>query len=471
MTTTNLTDTPYDPLRSGDDGDDELCASWNSKITHRPEIAISAATAEEARHAVALAAPRRLLARVQETGHGAIEAADGGLLIVTSAMSDVTVDPGSGTALVQVGLVGVIAGVYVLATAVSSFFLAGVDQLFGLAAALVAGAFFQPTRRALQRLADHVLYGTRGDPIALADGLKARLQQTDPVHGLLAALETLKDGLAVTGAAAEVDGATTIAGKLSTIAHTVPLVWHGQPVGTLLIGPTGRRRFPAAHDERVIAALTPYVADAAHAMRLTTALQRSRERILTAREEERRRLRRDLHDGLGQTLTMMAMTLNMARVSLTRSPDVADILLKELRSGMDAVSGDIRELVYGLRPPALDDLGLAGAVRQLAVDGPIVEIAGDLDGLPAAVEVAAYRIVQEGLTNIRKHANATSAEVALRREDALIVEISDDGVGLPETLKPGVGLRSMRERAAELGGTCTIASDRSGTTVTARLPL
>ncbi|GAA0983633.1 hypothetical protein GCM10009555_055790 [Acrocarpospora macrocephala] len=374
-------------------------------------------------------------------------------------------------ALVGAGLVGVIAGVYVLATGVSSFFLAGVDQLFGLGAALVAGAFFHPTRRALQRLADRALYGTRGDPIALADGLKARLQQTDPVHGLLAALETLKDGLAVTGAGAEVDGATTAAGELRQVARAVPLIWHGQPVGTLLIGPPGRRVFPAAHDERVITALTPYVADAAHTMRLTTALQRSRERILTAREEERRRLRRDLHDGLGQTLTMMAMTLNMARVSLPRSPDVADTLLKELRSGMDAVSGDIRELVYGLRPPALDDLGLAGAVRQLAVDGPIVEIADDLEGLPAAVEVAAYRIVQEGLTNIRKHAQATWAKVTLRRESALIVEISDDGVGLPETVNPGVGLGSMRERAAELGGTCTITSSASGTTVIARLPL
>ncbi|GIH25574.1 hypothetical protein Aph01nite_38840 [Acrocarpospora phusangensis] len=374
-------------------------------------------------------------------------------------------------ALVGAGLVGVIAGVYVLAGAASSFFLAGVDQLFGLAAALVAGAFFHPMRRALQRLADRMLYGTRGDPVALADGLKARLQRSDPVHGLLAALETLREGLAVTGAAVEIDGAATATGELPEVSRTIPLVWHGQPVGTLLIGAHGRRRFPRAHDERVIAVLSPYVADAAHTMRLTTALQRSRERILTAREEERRRLRRDLHDGLGQTLTVMAMTLNMARVNLPRSPDLADSLLKELRTGMDAVSGDIRELVYGLRPPALDDLGLAEAVRRLAAEGPIVEIDGEMEGLPAAVEVAAYRIVQEALTNIRKHAQATWAKVTLRREDCLVVEVSDDGVGLPESLNPGVGLGSMRERAAELGGTCTVASSLSGTTVTARLPL
>ncbi|WP_214109471.1 sensor histidine kinase [Acrocarpospora catenulata] len=374
--------------------------------------------------------------------------------------------------LVAAGLVGVIAGAYVLAGAASSFFLAGVDQLFGLAAALVAGAFFQPTRNWLQRLADRALYGRHGDPIALADGLKHRLQQADPGHGLLAALETLRDGLAVTGTAVEIDGATTAAGELAAISRTVPLVWHGRPVGTLLIGPPGRRSFPAAHDERVIAVLAPYVADAVHTMRLTTALRSSRERILTAREEERRRLRRDLHDGLGQTLTLMAMTINMARVSLQSSPDLADNLLKELRTGMDAVSGDIRELVYGLRPPALDDLGLAGAVRALEPDGPVVEVDGDLDGLPAAVEVAAYRIVQEALHNIRKHAQATWAKVLLRRTpDALLIEVCDDGVGLPPGVKSGVGLGSMRERASELGGTCAIASDTAGTTVTARLPL
>ncbi|WP_157521945.1 sensor histidine kinase [Herbidospora cretacea] len=359
-------------------------------------------------------------------------------------------------ALVGAGMVTVVASVYVLAGTASSLFLAEVDRYFGLVAALGAGVFFHPMRRALHRLADRALYGTRGDPVTLADDLRGRLQQADPVHGLLATLETIKEGLAVTGTALDLDGTRTSWGELPVVARRVELVWHGEPVGTLLIGPPGPRRFPAAHDERVIAVLTPYIADAAHTMRLTTALRRSRERILTAREEERRRLRRDLHDGLGQTLSAMAMRISMARTQLRGSPEIADTLLADLRGGMDAVSGDIRELVHGLRPPALDDLGLAGAIRQL---GPIdLVVEGDLTGLPAAVEVAAYRIAQDAL----RHTAATAITVS--RGADLVVEIRAGG-------RPEAGLSSMRERAAELGGGCEIGTSGEGTTITARIPL
>ncbi len=373
-------------------------------------------------------------------------------------------------ALVGTGLAIVIAGVYVAASGASTLLLSGVDRSAGLAAALFAGAFFLPMRRLLLRGVDRLLYGSTGDPQALAGRLKHRLQHADPGHGLLATLDVLVEGLSVTGAAVDVDGTVTTSGTLGRPARTVALVWHGEPVGLLLIGPTERRRFPAAHDERVIATLTPYIADAAHAVRLTAALQRSREHILRVREEERRRLRRDLHDGLGQSLSAMAMTINVARMSVRRSPDQAERLLTDLRAGMDAVTGDVRQLVYGLRPPALDELGLAGAVERLAF-GP-VRTAGDLDGLPAAVEVATYRIVQEALTNARKHADATRIEVRLERDTRLRVTVSDDGKGLPADARAGVGMSSMRERAAELGGTCVVRGRRGGGTVVhAELPL
>ncbi|MFC4119305.1 sensor histidine kinase [Nonomuraea zeae] len=416
-------------------------------------------------------------------------------------------------ALVGTGLAIVVTGVYVVVSAASSVFLSEVDRIAGIAAAVFAGAAFQPVRRLLQRGVDRLLYGSTGVPGALARRLRHRLQHTDPVHGLLATLDVLREGLSVTGTAVELDGTTTVSGSLRTNpdlsdppdppdpsassdpgppppAKVIALVWHGEPVGLLLIGPTDRRRFPAAHDERVIATLTPYIADAAHAVRLTAALQRSRERILTAREEERRRLRRDLHDGLGQSLTGMAMSINTARLTMRSSPESADRLLAGLRAGMDAVSGDIRQLVYGLRPPALDELGLAGAVRELA-QGPAhepahasargsapgsvhepVETYGDLTGLPAAAEVAAYRIVQEALTNARKHAGATRIAITLRRDDCLRVTVTDDGAGMPPDARPGVGLTSMRERAAELGGTCVVReAEGGGTTVHADLPL
>ncbi len=146
---------------------------------------------------------------------------------------------------------------------------------------------------------------------------------------------------------------------------------------------------------------------------------------------------------------------------------------------MDAVAGDIRELVYGLRPPALDDLGLAEAIRTLAAEtlqpGTATHLCADgpLDDLPAAIEVAAYRIAQEALTNVRKHAHAKQVSISLSLDAALLtVRIADDGIGLPEVRRAGVGTSSMRERAAELGGSCAItAPDTGGTVVAARLPL
>ncbi|MFC4121548.1 sensor histidine kinase [Nonomuraea zeae] len=388
-------------------------------------------------------------------------------------------------AFVAAGLVAVVGGVYFGVAALSSLLVSGFDQIAGLAAALFTGAFFQPLRRMLQRAIDRLLYGPVGDPDVLAERLVQEVRRGDPAQALAAVIGVLREGLAVQGVAVEVPGgepgrqagvASTVSGQVGDSPREVPLVWHGEQVGRLLVGPPTPRRFPAAHDERVLATLVPYAADVAHALRMTADLQHSRGRILTAREEERRRLRRDLHDGLGQTLTAMAMTVNMARLNLKVSPDAADGLLRELRTGLDAVTADIRQLVYGLRPPALDDLGLAAAIKELAGPvGPDTEVSaeGDLADLPAAVEVAAYRIAQEALTNVHRHARATRARIELRREPgALRLLITDDGVGLPPERRPGVGLASMRERTAELGGICLITGEPgAGTTVEVRLPL
>ncbi|GAA0415327.1 hypothetical protein Acor_59210 [Acrocarpospora corrugata] len=380
---------------------------------------------------------------------------------------------------VAAGLVAVVSAVYFGVGALSSLLVSGYDQVAGLAAALFAGAFFQPLRKLLQRASDRMLYGRVGDPRLLADRLTQEVRQADPTQALGAVATVVRDGLAVDGTAVEVrDGVRVVCGTIGEDPREIALVWHGEPVGRLLIGSPGSRRFAAAHDERVITTLLPYVADVAHAARMAADLQRSRERILAAREEERRRLRRDLHDGLGQTLGAMAMTLNMARISISRSPATADGLLQELRTGMDAVSGDIRDLVYGLRPPALDDLGLTGAVTSLTKETlpPVIQVevvADELGELPAAVEVAAYRIVQEALTNVRRHAQAGRVLLLLAREgEQLIVRVEDDGVGLSEHRRAGVGTASMRERAAELGGTCAITAPATGgTLVEARLPI
>ena len=212
-------------------------------------------------------------------------------------------------------------------------------------------------------------------------------------------------------------------------------------------------------------------------------LQRSRERLVTAREEERRRLRRDLHDGLGPTLAAQTLKVGSARALYQRDAVAADVLLAELETDMQTALTDIRRLAYDLRPPALDDLGLVGAIREdakrfrtLAADAQElaigIEAPDSLPPLPAAVEVAAYRIVQEALTNVVRHAHAHTGWVRVNVDEALCIEIADDGLGLPTPRHIGVGLLSMRERAEELGGSCTVERHPAGgTRVLARLPL
>ncbi|WP_344204338.1 sensor histidine kinase [Nonomuraea bangladeshensis] len=384
--------------------------------------------------------------------------------------------------VVATGLIVTVGAVYFGVSALAGLLLSDYDQLAGLAATLAAGALFQPLRARLRRMTDAMLYGRHGRPEELARRLTIEVGAREPANALAAVTSVVRDGLGVTGVVVEVgaDGPgrpemRVELGVAGAEPRVVPLVWHGEPVGRMLIGPPGPRRFSAAYTERLIGTAVPYVADVAHAVLMAADLQRSRERILTAREEERRRLRRDLHDGLGMALTNMAMSLSIARTNLRQAPSAADALLLDLRSGMDAVSQEVRELVYGLRPPTLDDLGLAGAVRALAAEpGPPVEVVaeGETDALPAAVEVAAYRIAQEALTNARKHAAAGHVTVTLARsERALVVRVRDDGRGLPAARRSGVGFASMRERAAELGGTCLITSPGTGTQVEAVLPL
>jgi len=224
---------------------------------------------------------------------------------------------------------------------------------------------------------------------------------------------------------------------------------------------------------------------AAHAVRLTADLkrltvdlQRSREHLVTAREEERRRLRRDLHDGLGPQLASLTLKLETARNRLAHD-SLADTLLSDLAQRTQVTVADIRRLVYALRPPALDELGLLSALRELTLlssDQVVMHLdAPDcLPELPAAVEVAVYRITQEALTNVVRHAHAHHCDMCLTLDETagrLSLSIQDDGCGLPPSRGVGVGLFSMRERAEELGGTWTIEQVSSGgTRVLARLP-
>jgi signal transduction histidine kinase len=213
-------------------------------------------------------------------------------------------------------------------------------------------------------------------------------------------------------------------------------------------------------------------------MRMTTDLQRARERLVLAREEERRRLRRNLHDTIGPTLAALNLKAGAVRGLIERDPTAALAHMSELREQIRSVIADIRRVVYDLRPPALDELGMLPAIReqaaQFSVEGLQVSVdAPDyLPTLPAALEVAAYRIVLEALTNVARHAQAQHCWIRLSLEDELQIEVTDDGVGLPPMIRAGVGLTSMRERAAELGGQCVFEPrPGGGTRVLADLPL
>jgi signal transduction histidine kinase len=210
-------------------------------------------------------------------------------------------------------------------------------------------------------------------------------------------------------------------------------------------------------------------------------LSRSRERIVAAREEERRRLRRELHDGLAPTLAGVGIKLDLALRSAHDDPAASAALIDEARTGVRSAVSDIRRMARELRPPTLDALGLEGAVREQAAglaaqgsDAPviIVEVPEPLPDLPAAVEVAAYRIAVEALLNVVRHAAARRCEIRLSvGQDLLEVDVTDDGRGLAGG-SSGVGTRAMRERAAEVGGEVTIEPVASGgTRVVARLPV
>lgn len=280
--------------------------------------------------------------------------------------------------------------------------------------------------------------------------------------------------------------ASTGEARTSEALVRVPLVAQTEQVGDLWPSARvpGDSLTPA--DLRLLHDLAPQIAVAVQAMRLTTELkqltadlQQSRTRLVTAREEERRRLRRDLHDGLGPTLASLTFKIDAARNLLTQESARADRLLEEVRKQTQETLAQIRRLVYDLRPPALDELGLLSALRELAASYQrqgihiLVEVPSNLPALPAAVEVAAYRIAREALTNVVHHAEAEQCLLRLGlHESVLTLQISDDGKGIDDDHRIGVGWLSMRERAVELGGTCSITRGSSGgTTVQASFPL
>jgi signal transduction histidine kinase len=390
--------------------------------------------------------------------------------------------------LVYGSLTAIIVGLYVLVVSVMGALFQTTGNLVPslLATGLIA-VLFQPLRERLQRGVNHLIYGERDEPYAVMSHLGRRLEDTLSPDAILPTIvETVAQALRLPYASIELLGheerplsAEYGDGQLAQRADLtrLPLIYQQETIGELRLAPRAPAEAFTRADWRLLNDFVRQAGIAAHGVRLTSDLQHSRERLVAAREEERRRIRRDLHDGLGPALASLAMQADSARDWTRSDPDRVEATLIDVTAKAQAALQDIRRLVYDLRPPALDELGLIGALRQTAGNMPEglhieVDMPESLPPLSAAVEVAAYRIAQEALNNVNHHAHARNCSVCLSVEDELRLEINDDGVGLAAEARAGVGLISMRERAAELGGRCVIeARQEGGTRVLACLPL
>ena len=389
--------------------------------------------------------------------------------------------------LVYFGLTAVIVAVYAAILAAAGALLQNRLVTSGLAVIALA-LLALPLRRALQTHVDALMYGRSADRFEAVSRLGERLGTTRSQDEMLAAVASeVTVSLGVPYAAIELEEADgrQIAGEHGDHGHAelarVPLSFDGRQLGSLLVAPRAPGEPFRDVDVALLNELARQTAITVKATELSRELQLSREKIVTAREEERRRLRRDLHDGFGPQLAGVVMQLEAAENLAASDPNRAAGLIGRARDETRTAVTGIRRLVYGLRPPTLDERGLVEAVREqasrLAVDGGSQSLwigvdTGDLPQLTAACEVAAYRIVVEAMSNVVRHANASRCWVRFSAAGTLDISVEDDGAGLPEAFSAGVGVTSMRERAAELGGTCRVdASPAGGTRVRATLPL
>jgi signal transduction histidine kinase len=406
---------------------------------------------------------------------------------------------------------GTLTGIIVIAFVIIVGFLSVLVQSSGntvvtiVATGLVA-LLFQPLRQRLQGSINRVMYGDRDDPYAALSRLGRRLEASITPEAVLPIIvttvrEALKlpytaiylkqddnDHKIVAESAApslRVENGKIKVPGIERQGQCIPLIHQGETLGYLVLGPRTPNEAFTSSDLRLVDDLAPQVGVAVHAVRLTSDLQRSREQLVLTREEERRRLRRDLHDGLGPNLASQGLKLAAVKQSLESNPSAVIPLLDQIMAQNKSTVDEVRHLVYGLRPPALDELGLVAAIRDhvSGMGGKSalqIEIAEPLKGLPllpAAVEVAAYRIVLEALTNVVRHAQAKHCAIRFSvshngASGILAIQVEDDGKGIPGAHRAGVGLRSMRERAEEIGGSCLIEHrEEGGTCIQARLPI
>jgi signal transduction histidine kinase len=386
-------------------------------------------------------------------------------------------------------LVSAIIAIYALIVgSLGALFQTRGNWFISLVAAGAVTILFQPLRLRIQRVVNRMMFGDRDEPVTVLTRLARTLEDTGVPGQLLSNIErTITQALRLPSAVIslsdedEVSRGLALDSSQRNVAN-FPLVYQSKVLGYLAVTPRepGEPLSPA--DQNLLADIARQAGPAIYALKLTADLQRSRERLVVGREEERRRIRRDLHDGLGPMLASHSLLLESLEKLIHRDTVGAALVISELKRQTQTSLVDVRQLIYNLRPPSLDDLGIVGALQEEINRrrGPDLQISihsEALPPLPAAAEVAIFRIVQEAVTNVVRHAAASSCEVVLYVEDGagqarFVAEIRDDGHGFPPEHQAGVGLESMLERAAELGGVCLVESAAGkGTTVRAWVPL
>jgi signal transduction histidine kinase len=384
--------------------------------------------------------------------------------------------------LVYGALTAAVIGVYLLVTTVAG---ARLDRgpLPGVVAAALVAVGLTPLRDRLQAGVDRLVYGDRRDPMRAVTRLGDRMAAAGETNLLPTVLATVTDAVRAPGAAVVATDGSVLASHGADPAgggvELLALRVGGRDLGMLRIAPRTPGEPYGDADRRLLAALAPQVAVVVRALELAEALEAERDRVVAATRQERDRLRRDLHDGLGPSLSGVGLGLQALQdAHAAGDAAAAEQLLGRIREEVATAVGEVRRILDDLRPAVLDQTRLPDAVRQhaaaIATGKLDVSVdAGQLPPLPADVEATAYRIIQEALTNVVRHADAHHADITLAASNgALTVRVADDGRGIRGHGRDGaVGLASMRQRAEALQGSLRVDSGDRGTTVVATLPL
>jgi signal transduction histidine kinase len=352
-----------------------------------------------------------------------------------------------------------VAGVFVGAVGFAT--LVGVDRTgpSAFTAAAVSVLLLAPARSWLQRRVDRFVYGASGDPYAVVSSLTADFAGASTPHAVIDGYaRSMREALRVPWVEVTYGEPPrrAVSGQAAGPASLTPLVHRGRHLGVLAVGLRRGEDSPRRRERKLLTDLAAHAAVVVESVTLARELQDSREQVVAAREEERRRLRMDLHDGLGPHLTGITLGLDVASEKVA-DPDVA-AALESLRGELFDAIGDVRRIVAGLRPPRLDEVGLAGAiaeaVERAARSGLDITFTtpGLAASLPAAIEVALFRIADEAINNAVRHSGASTCQVTLTVEDQAVIRVDDNGSGCVVAVA-GTGLESMRYRAEELGGT------------------